>query len=135
MLKTYFFIIYRMEPHNMTKYFFHHLFYQVNYKLISPNFGLLIFLTIFWPSLSEILFIKYLIADPSCFYFRIVWILMEQHWFYFFCPLHLVQGLRRLEHWLLQKLSMKFFDQKFRYLIKNRYFGALIFQERKFFDN
>ena len=33
-------------------------------------------------------------ADPSCFYFRISWILMERHWFYFFRPLHLVQGLR-----------------------------------------
>ena len=33
-------------------------------------------------------------ADPSCFYFRISWILMEQHWSYFFHPLHLVQGLR-----------------------------------------
>ena len=46
-------------------------------------------------------------ADPSCFYFTISWILMERHWFYFFHPLHLVQGLRSLEHWLLQKLSMK----------------------------
>ena len=33
-------------------------------------------------------------ADPSCFYSRISWILMDQHWFYFFHPLHLVQGLR-----------------------------------------
>jgi hypothetical protein len=33
-------------------------------------------------------------ADPSCFYFSISWILMERSWFYFFCPLHLVQGLR-----------------------------------------
>ena len=33
-------------------------------------------------------------ADPSCFYFRISWILMEWSWFYFFRPLHLVQGLR-----------------------------------------
>ena len=57
-------------------------------------------------------------ADQSCFYFRISWILMERHWFYFFCPLHLVQGLRSLEHRLLQKLSMKNFDQKFRFLIK-----------------
>ena len=23
-------------------------------------------------------------SDPSCFYFRISWILMERHWFYFF---------------------------------------------------
>ena len=28
-----------------------------------------------------------------------------------------VQGLRSLKHWLLQKLSMKIFDQKFRFLI------------------
>ena len=33
-------------------------------------------------------------ADPSCFYFRISWILMERHWFYFFRSLHLVQGLK-----------------------------------------
>ena len=33
-------------------------------------------------------------ADSRCFYFRISWILMEWRWFYFFCPLHLVQGLR-----------------------------------------
>ena len=33
-------------------------------------------------------------ADPSCFYFRISWILMKWCWFYLFCPLHLVQGLR-----------------------------------------
>ena len=37
---------------------------------------------------------------------------------FIFCPLHLVQGLRSLQHWLLQKLSMKIFDQKFRFLIK-----------------
>ena len=36
-------------------------------------------------------------ADPSCFYIRISWILIERHWFYFFCPLHLMQGLRSLE--------------------------------------
>ena len=36
----------------------------------------------------------------------------------FFHPLHLVQGLRSLEHWLLQKLSVKNFDQKFRFFIK-----------------
>ena len=33
-------------------------------------------------------------ADPSCIYFRISWILMERPWFYFFCPLHLLRGLR-----------------------------------------
>ena len=27
-------------------------------------------------------------ADPSCFYFKISWILMERRWFYFFNPLH-----------------------------------------------
>ena len=59
-------------------------------------------------------------ADPGCFYFRISWILMERRWFYFFHPLHFLQGLRSLKHWLLQKLSMKIFDQKFRFLIKNR---------------
>ena len=53
-------------------------------------------------------------ADPSCFYFRISWILMERRWFYFFHPLHFLQGLRSLKHWLLQKLSMKIFDQTFR---------------------
>ena len=52
-------------------------------------------------------------ADPGCLYFRISWILMERCWFYFFHPLHFLQGLRSLKHWLLQK-----FDQKFRFLIK-----------------
>ena len=67
---------------------------------------------------SRCLMVSTIQADPSCFYFRISRILMEQHWFYLFCPLHLVQGLRSLKHWLLQKLSMKIFDQKFRFLIK-----------------
>ena len=31
---------------------------------------------------------------------------------------YLVQGLRSLKHRLLQKLSMKIFDQKFRFFIK-----------------
>ena len=57
-------------------------------------------------------------AIPSCFYFRISWILMEQRCFYFFCPLGFLQGLRSLKHWLLQKLSMKNLDQKFKFLIK-----------------
>ena len=57
-------------------------------------------------------------ADPGCFYFRISWILMERYWFYFLHPLHLMQGLRSLKHWLLQKLSTKTFDQKFSFLIK-----------------
>ena len=57
-------------------------------------------------------------ALPSCFYFRILWILMEQHCFYLFCPLGFLQGLRSLKHWLLKKLSMKNLDQKFKFLIK-----------------
>ena len=68
-------------------------------------------------------------ADPRFFLLQNFWVLMEQHCFYFFHPLHFVRGLRNLEHWLLQKLSMKTFDQKF------RYFGALIFQEWEFFDH
>ena len=59
-------------------------------------------------------------ADPGCFYFRISWILMEPRWFYFFHPLHFLQGLRSLKNWVLQKLRMQIFDQKFRFLIKNR---------------
>ena len=54
-------------------------------------------------------------ADPSCFYFRISWIMTERRWFYSFCPLHLVQGLRSLRHWLLQKLNMTL-----RFLIKKQ---------------
>ena len=57
-------------------------------------------------------------AIPSCFYFRISWILVEQCCFYFFCPLGFLEGLRSLKHWLLQKLSMKNLDQKFKFLIK-----------------
>ena len=33
-------------------------------------------------------------ADPTCFYFRISWKLMEGRLFYLFCPIHLLQGLR-----------------------------------------
>ena len=57
-------------------------------------------------------------AYLSCFYCIISWILMEQHFFIFFCPLRFVQGLRSLKHWLLQKLSMKNLDQKFKFLIE-----------------
>ena len=57
-------------------------------------------------------------ADSHCSYFSISWTLMERHWFYFFVPSSLVQGLRSLEHQLLQKLSIKNFDQKFRFFIK-----------------
>ena len=63
-------------------------------------------------------------ADPGWFYFRISWILMERRLFYFSHPHHFLQGLRSLKYWLLQKLSMKIFDQKFRFLIKSRYFGG-----------
>ena len=45
----------------------------------------------------------------------------HEYWwngFYFFHPLHFLQGLRSLKHWLLQKLSMKIFDQKFSFLIQ-----------------
>ena len=57
-------------------------------------------------------------AIPSCFYFRISWISMEQRCFYFFWPLGFLEGLRSFKHWLLQKLSMKNLDQKFKFLIK-----------------
>ena len=49
---------------------------------------------------------------------------MERCFFFLlfvFCPLHFVQGLRSLQQWVLQKLSMKTFDQKFKFLIK-KYF-------------
>ena len=57
-------------------------------------------------------------ALPSCFYFRISWILMERPWNNFFGSCGFLQGLRSLKHWLLQKLSMKNWDQKFEFLIK-----------------
>jgi hypothetical protein len=41
-------------------------------------------------------------ADPIRFFLRISWILMERRWFH--CPLHLVQGLRSLQHWLTHTL-------------------------------
>ena len=46
-----------------------------------------------WSSIYWIL-IRYLMvstdqADSRCFYSRMSWILMERHWFYFFCSLHL----------------------------------------------
>ena len=57
-------------------------------------------------------------AIPSCFYFIISWILMEQRCLCFFCPLGFLEGLRSLKQWLLQKVSMKNLDQKFKFLIK-----------------
>ena len=57
-------------------------------------------------------------AIPSCFYFRISWILMEQRCFYFFLFPRFLEGLRSLKHWLLQKVSMKDLDQKFKFLIE-----------------
>ena len=57
-------------------------------------------------------------AIPSCFYFRISWILMEQRCFYFFCPLGFLEGLRSLKQWLLRKVSIKNLDQKFKFLIQ-----------------
>ena len=47
-----------------------------------------------WTINSRCLMVSADQADPTCFYFRISWILMEQRWFYFFRPLHLLQGLR-----------------------------------------
>ena len=44
--------------------------------------------------------------------------------FNIFCPFHFVQGLRSLEHWLHQKLSMKTLEQKFRLLIKRYVFWS-----------
>ena len=69
------------------------------------------------------------------FYFRITWILIEQCCFYSFAPLHFVQCFRSLKHWHVQKLRMKTFDQNSSFLLKNRNFGALTFQEREFFDH
>ena len=52
-------------------------------------------------------------ADPSCMYFRITWILMKRLWFYFFCPLHLLQGLRSLRNWLhTSKIKYEHFGPK-----------------------
>ena len=64
-------------------------------------------------------------ANPSCFDFIISWKLMERRWFYFFCPLGLLQGLRSLKHWLLQNLSMKFWTKNSNSSLKNRYLCAL----------
>ena len=79
-------------------------------------------------------------TDPSCFYFRISWILMERLWFYFFCPLNLLQGLRSLKNWLLKKFSMNILDRTFwtknlNSSLKNGYFGAIIFQEIEFYEH
>ena len=50
----------------------------------------------FWPYIiaTRCLMVSTDQADPSCFYSRISWILMERRWFYFFRPLHIVQGNR-----------------------------------------
>jgi len=33
-------------------------------------------------------------ADPSCFYFRVAWTLIERRWIYNFCLINFLQGLR-----------------------------------------
>ena len=101
---------------------------------LGLSYSFWIYLNKVWTNHVKYLLIRCLMvstnqADPGCLYCRISWILMERHWFYFFHPLHFLQSLKSLKHWLLQKLSMKIFDQKVRFLIKNRYFGALIFQK------
>ena len=48
------------------------------------------------------------LADPSCFYFRISWILMDQHCFYVYGPLGFLQGLK---NWLFQNVGMKFWTK------------------------
>ena len=40
----------------------------------------------------------------------------------FFCPLGFLLGLRSFKHWLLQNLSMKILDQKFKFLNKKQVF-------------
>ena len=57
-------------------------------------------------------------ALPSCFYFRISWILMERPLKHFFGSCGFLEGLRSLKQWLLQKVSMKNLDKKFKFLIK-----------------
>ena len=105
-----------------------------NYPALNPSF--LFCLTSFGffevnprvPLLYYLLYNGYLLirrpvpstdqAIPSCFYFRISWILVEQGFFYFFCPLGFLEGLRSLKQWLLKKVSMKNLDQKYKFLIK-----------------
>ena len=67
-------------------------------------------------------------ADPSCFYFRISWILMERHWFYF-CRASEASNIDcfKTQVW-------KFWTKNSNSSLKNRYFGVLIFLEREFFD-
>jgi hypothetical protein len=60
-------------------------------------------------------------AYPSCFYFRISWILMEWYWFWFFGSCGFLQGLRSLKHWLL---SMNILGRKFRFLINPKRHGG-----------
>ena len=57
-------------------------------------------------------------ACSSGFYFRIVWKSTERPCLLQNNFLSFLQGLRSLKKWLLQKVSMKNLDQKFKFFIK-----------------
>ena len=77
--------------------FFCYVVWVLNQKLIEQLFCSLFAWWYDTPLRSRFLMVSTNQADPSCFYFRISWILMEWRWFYFFHPLHFLQGLRSLK--------------------------------------
>ena len=69
-------------------------------------------------------------ADSRCFYFRISWILMARHWFYFFLSPPFSAGPQKPQTLTASKIKYeKNFTKNLDSWLKNRYFSALIFQE------
>ena len=72
-------------------------------------------------------------ADPSCFFFRISWILMEGHFFFVpsvFCRASEASNIDcfKIQVW-------KFWTKNLNFSVKNGKLGALTFQECEFFDH
>ena len=63
---------------------FFNVVWVLNQKLIEQLFCSLFAWWYDTPLRSRFLMVSTNQADPSCFYFRISWILMEWRWFYFF---------------------------------------------------
>ena len=51
-------------------------------------------------------------ADPSCFYFKISWILMDPLWFYFFLSPPLVAGPQKPQKLTTSKMKYEHFGPK-----------------------
>ena len=70
------------------------------------------------------------------FYFRISWILMEWHCFFVFLSPPLCAGPQKPQKLTASKIEYEnFWPKNLDFLLKIRYFGALISQELELFDH